>query len=185
MIPIILGSASKSRLELLNQIKIYPQKIISSDIDEILKPKEKIHHFAKRISLEKGLAVLEMINNSQDKDIENIKNQDFVIISADTAPEASSKLLRKANNREDIKEMISMLSGRRHKVHTGVAIIKKLQDTGEIIIRQKLASSIVKFRFISKNEIDYYASLDEGIGAAGGYKIAGYAQSFVSFISGS
>ena len=59
------------------------------------------------------------------------------------------------------------------------------KNNNQKIVRQKIVTSILKFKKLSTQEIDYYVSLKEGIGKAGGYAVNGYAEAFLSFVSGS
>lgn len=167
---IILASASPSRLELLKQIGIIPDRVMPADIDETEKRNERPDHLAKRLSYEKANEIATQIDSG-------------IIIAADTVPCAGRIIFRKARDEEDIKKMISLLENRRHQVYTGVTVIDKSPD--QTTVKTRLVKTILNFRAISDRELQYYASLKEGIGKAGGYTLNGYAQSFVSFISGS
>lgn len=169
-IPLILASESPARLKLLSQIDIKPDFIIPANIDEIEKLGEKAKDMALRLSHSKALAVSNKIEQG-------------IIIGADTVPVAGRRIMRKARNKDDVKESLQLLSGRRHQVYTGVCVIRK--DGANLKILNRVVKSILKFKLISPREIEYYSNLDEGIGKAGGYTLTGYAESFVSFISGS
>ncbi len=169
-IKVILASQSPARLVLLKQIGIIPDQVMVSDIDETEKKGEKPDQLALRLAQEKALAIAHEINNA-------------IIIGADTVPVCKGKIMRKAASIDDIRASLEMLSGRRHRVYTGVCVIKKIEQ--DIITRTSVAKTVIKFRHISKQEIEHYAHLEEGIGKAGGYTLHGYAESFVSYISGS
>ncbi len=169
-VKVILASQSPTRLLLLKQIGIVPDQIIVADIDETKKKGEKPDELALRLAQEKALAIASGINNS-------------IIIGADTVPFCKGRIMRKAESTDDIKASLEMLSAKKHRVYTGVCVVKKIEQ--DVIIRTSLVKTIVKFRHISKQEIEYYAHLEEGIGKAGGYTLHGYAESFVSYISGS
>lgn len=167
---IILASASPARLALLAQINITPNQIVPADIDETELPGENPTKLAERLSIQKANEVAKNFDQA-------------IIIGADTVPVARRKAMRKAQNQEDIRNSMEILSGRRHCVYTGVCIIKK--HNGNFKQINRVVKSIVKFKRLSKQEIDYYCSIEEGIGKAGGYTLTGYAESFVSFLSGS
>ena len=167
---IILASQSPSRLQLLTQIGITPDKIVPADINETEKKKESARNLALRLATEKAIAVAEQYDNA-------------IIIGGDTVPVIGTTIMRKANCPDDIKQSLAALSGRRHRLYSGVCVIKK--ENGECHIAKKVVKTTIKFKSISKEEIEYYASLDEGLGKAGGYSLGGYAESFVSYISGS
>lgn len=170
LLPIILASASKTRLDLLERIGIRPDHIIISGVQEMERKREKASQFAVRMSIEKAKAVESQFDQG-------------IIIAADTVPVCSGKMLRKAENADDVKQSLQLLSGKRHRIYTGVTVIKKQQDKS--IISSKLVTSILKFKRLSPKEIEFFCSTGEGIGKAGGYSLQGYAESFVSHISGS
>ncbi|MGX6960345.1 MAG: Maf family protein [Rickettsia endosymbiont of Pentastiridius leporinus] len=170
-LPIILASQSPARIELLKRIKITPTQIIPADIDETPNLRELPNHLATRLAHEKATKVASQIENSA------------IIIAADTVTAVGRRILPKTSTAEEVKYCMKMLSGRRHRVYTGLCIIKK--DQQQLITRQKIIQTIVKFKKLSDEEINFYCSLDEGLDKAGGCKISGYAEAFISFISGS
>ena len=78
---------------------------------------------------------------------------------------------------------IELLSNRRHRIYTGICIIKN--DKAEYRALNRVIKSILKFKKLSKTEINYYCTLKEGIGNVGGRSIQGYSESYISFLSGS
>ncbi|MCC8417157.1 MAG: Maf family nucleotide pyrophosphatase [Rickettsia endosymbiont of Bryobia graminum] len=168
---IILASQSPARLEILKRLQIIPSKIIPADIDESELPKESPDHLALRLACEKAELVAK-----------NIK-EDSIIIGADTVVTCGKKILPKALTNEDIRYCLNILSGRTHKVYTGLCIIKK--NSGELVIRKKLVQTIVKFKRLTDQEIEFYCNLEEGMNKAGGCGISGYAEAFMPFIKGS
>ncbi|MFY9590337.1 Maf family protein [Rickettsia endosymbiont of Halotydeus destructor] len=170
-LPIILASSSPARLELLKRLKIIPSQILPADIDETSRLRELPNHLAVRLAKEKAEKIASQIEESA------------IIIGADTVVVAGRKILPKAATHEEIKDCLNILSGRRHRVYTGLCFIKKHND--QIVIRQKIVQTIIKFKRLSQQEIDFYSSLDEGLNKAGGYGISGYAEAFMPFISGS
>lgn len=169
-LPIILASASPARLELLKRIKIIPDQIMPADIDETEHKKELPTHLAQRLAYEKATLIANSVNEG-------------VIIGADTVSTAGRKILPKALNKEDIKYCLEQMSGRRHRVYTAVYIIKKTATN--MSMRERLVLSTVKFKRLTDKEIEFYCSLDEGLNKSGGYTISGFAECFVSYISGS
>lgn len=169
-LPIILASQSPARLELLKQIGIVPAEILPADIDETEQKGEKPCRLAERLAREKAMAIAE-------------QKKDAIIIAADTVPFVRGQIMRKARNGDDVRASLNLLKGRRHQIYTGVAVARASE--GGIKIQTKCVKTVLKFRNISDKEIEHFASLDEGIGKAGGYTIGGYAESFVSYISGS
>lgn len=169
-LPIILASQSAGRLQLLKQIGIIPDQIIPADIDEKENPKESAKNLALRLAVEKATAVAEQFDNA-------------IIIGGDTVPVIGRAIMRKAKNAADIDSSIRKISGRRHRVYSAVCVIKK--QNGIAHVSSKVVATILKFKRIPEAEIKLYAALEEGIGKAGGYTLHGYAESFVSYISGS
>lgn len=169
-LPLILASESPARLQLLRQIHIIPDLIIPANIDERELKNEQPRELAKRLAYQKAITVAD-----------NYKQA--VVIGSDTVPVVGTRIMRKATNSLEVKESLIMLSQRRHRIYTGVCVIKK--DNNGVKVSQKVVKSILKFKKLSPAEIDFYCLLGEGIGKAGGYTVSGYAESFVSFISGS
>ncbi len=169
-LPIILASASPARLQLLSQVGIIPDFVIPSEIDESERPGELPRHLAQRLSFEKAACVAATLEQG-------------IVIGADTIPIVGRRIMRKAMTSEDVRLSLQLLSQRRHSVYTGVCVIKKTAT--EMRKSIKVVKSIVKFKQLSEAEIEYFCSINQGIGKAGGYTIAGYAESFVSYISGS
>lgn len=169
-LPIILASASPSRLKLLKQIGIIPDKIIPADIDEAEKKGELPKNLAYRLAFEKASFVASSI-------------EEGIIIGADTVSVAGRSILHKAVDGDDVRKYLKLLSNRRHSVYTGVCVIKKTNlETKKSI---KVVKSILKFKKLTEAEIEFYCSSGEGIGKAGGCSMSGYAESFVIYMSGS
>lgn len=169
--PVILASQSPARIELLKRIKIVPTQIIPADIDETPNLRELPNHLVTRLAHEKATKVASQIENPA------------IIIAADTVTAVGRRILPKATTTEEVRYCMEMLSGRRHRVYTGLCIIKK--DRQQLVTRQKIIQTIIKFKKLSSEEINFYCSLDEGLDKAGGCKISGYTEAFISFISGS
>jgi septum formation protein len=169
-IPIILASQSPNRLALLKRIKIFPDQILPADIDESEKKKELPGQLVTRLAHEKATKISDTFDEA-------------LIIAADTVVAIGRMILPKALTADEVRECLKALSHRRHRVYTGVCIIKK--SDGQLYIRQKLVQTIVKFKKLTTKDIDFYSNLGEGLNKAGGYSILEIAESFVTFISGS
>lgn len=170
MLPLILASQSPNRLNMLAKMNIKPDKIIPADIDESEKKGELPKQIAARLSEGKAEKIAEQIDEGY-------------VIGSDSIVALGRRTLPKALSKEDVIYCMKMLSGRRHKVYTGVTIIKKTKDG--IVKRTRVGETILKFKRLTDNEIEEYASTDEGLNKAGGYSIQGLAESFMSYISGS
>ena len=164
---LLLASASSRRLDLLRQISIEPNEVYAPDIDETPLKSEKPKALAERLSQGKAKAA---------KD----KFPDFYILAADTVVACGQNILDKAENAEQAEKYITKLSGRRHRVYGGIALI-----TPQGRLFQRVSETQVQFKPLTNKEIQSYIDLGEWEGKAGGYAIQGFAGSFVKRISGS
>ena len=162
---LILASASKARLELLESVGISPDKILNTNIDETPKKSEKPLDYVSRIALEKNKSV-------KKKKIE-------IVLTADTVVALGRRILQKPNDKEEALYFLNLLSGRRHKVYTSICIFSKEK------FYQKNVTTTLKMKRLSDDEKKCYLLSDEWKGKAGGYSIQGAASYFFPFISGS
>ena len=162
---LILGSSSPRRLELLSQLRIKPDLIKSPDINEATKKLELPRDYCIRMAKEKANAI----------DVE----YNDVLLTADTIVCVGRRILGKPSNEDQVREFLKILSGRRHKVITSVAV--KYQDK----LLERCVISTVKMKNISNRELDAYVSLEDWKDKAGGYGLQGYAAVFVTWIQGS
>lgn len=156
---LILASASPRRLQLLQSIGITPAKIIPPDIDETPRKGELTLDYAKRLAREKADAV----------------QGDFVL-AADTVVACGRRILPKGETVAMARECLKLLTGRRHKVITGVCVRK---DGKSKVIA---VTTLVQFGPI---DIDAYIATGEWEGKAGAYAIQGAAAAFTKMIRGS
>ncbi|MFC1659148.1 Maf family protein [Pseudomonadota bacterium] len=163
----ILASKSPRRIELLKQIGYKPKEIISSNIAETPLKKELPKDFVLRMAVEKA------------KDVHSKYPNDYVL-GADTIVVFGRKILQKAYSDEDVKNFLKALSGRRHRVYTGICLISL-----DSKISKKIVETIVKFKRLDNLDIKEYTKSKEGLEKAGGYAIQGLGGAFVSWISGS
>lgn len=164
---LILASSSPRRRELLISAGLFPDQILSPDVDETPFKGEKIRDYVRRIAILKARAVHAQIPNA-------------FVLAADTSVEFGRRILLKAAHKEEARQMIQGYSGRRHRVYTAVC---GLSPTGNEACRIVLTR--IAFKRVSDKEIDAYLETDEWEGKAGGYSIQGQAAKFVKFISGS
>lgn len=162
---IILASGSPRRRELL--AKIYDEfEIITSEVDEnldgVISPVRGVEILAVR----KGEAVARM------------QGDDAVVISSDTLVELGGVPLGKPVSREDAYRMLSMLSGKYHNVHTGIAV----HHMGRVI--SGVASARVKFKPLTDAEIYAYIDGGEPMDKAGAYAIQGEGGKFIEGYEG-
>lgn len=160
---LILGSASPRRRELLAHIGVVADDIIPADIDETPHKGERPLPYAKRMAMSKACAIA----------------SDELILSADTIVSAGIRILGKPADAAQAIEYLTLLSGRRHRVTTSVA----LRRGGETWSRT--VTTAVRMKNLSDHEISAYIRSNEWDGKAGGYAIQGIASAFIPFISGS
>ncbi len=108
----VLSSASPRRIELLNNIKIFPKIIYSSDINEDINSKESPKKYCIRVAKNKAVKALE-------------KYPEEFVLSADTIVFCSNKIFLKPKDKEEAREFLTFFSGRKHNVLTCVCLAKK------------------------------------------------------------
>ena len=174
---IILASKSPRRKEILENLGI-KFEIIVSDADESSEEKNPAL-LVRELSLRKGRAVADRIIN------ENIHaGEDTYIISSDTVvATADGEILGKPSDIADAKRMLSLLEGKSHYVHSGIAIIKISADR-EITEAADTESTAVEFLQMSENEIDFYVKNENVLDKAGAYAIQGIASAWIRKIDG-
>jgi septum formation protein len=164
---LVLASASPRRLDLLRQIGIVPDVIDPADIDETPKKGELPPAHVVRLAEEKARAVAP-------------RHPGALVLAADTVVACGRRILPKAEDEATARACLAMLSGRRHRVYGGMALIT---PDGEIAIRRVL--SMVAFKRLSAAEVEAYIASGEWHGKAGGYAIQGHAAALIPWISGS
>jgi septum formation protein len=162
---LVLASASPRRLDLLRQIAIEPDQILSPDIDETALKGETPRLLALRLAAAKAAAV---------------DAPDAYVLGADTVVALGRRVLPKAESIEQARECLQMLSGRAHRVLTAVAVVGPDRRTAG-----RLSESRVHFKRLTEAEIAAYLSAGEWRGKAGGYAIQGRAGAFVTVLQGS
>ena len=174
---IILASKSPRRKEILENLGV-EFEIIVSDADESSDEKDPAA-LVKELSLRKGRAVADRIIN------ENIyAGEEIYIISSDTVvATAEGEILGKPVDISDAKRMLSLLEGKSHFVHSGIAIIKISADKG-IKEAADTESTAVEFLPMSDGEIDFYVKHENVLDKAGAYAIQGIASAFIKKIDG-
>ena len=170
---LILASGSPRRLELLQQIGIKPEQVISTDIDENPKKSELPKILAQRLANEKAISAHKLIKSNQDLD-------SSFILAADTVVAVGRRILPKAETAEVARDCLKLLSGRNHRVYSGVCIISPTGENNSRVVETR-----VKFSRLSDVEIENYIATKQYIGKAGGYAIQGIAGRFVTKLIGS
>lgn len=162
--PLTLASASPRRLELLAQLGIVPDRIAPADIDETPQPGEAPRAYALRMAREKLAA---------------IQDDGGVTLAADTVVWAGRRILGKPADAAEAAAFLRLLSGRRHRVGTAIALRRGTRES------HRLVETVVRFRPLSAAEIAGYVASGEWQGKAGGYGIQGRAGAFAPWIQGS
>lgn len=167
MAQLILASASPRRLQLLEQISLPPDRVVPADIDETPLKGELPAAYAQRIALAKAEKIA-------------AAEKDAFILSGDTVVACGRRILPKAEDEETAAQCLDLLSGRRHRVLGGIAVIA---PDGKKSVR--LVTSIVKFKRLTPQEKKAYLATGDWAGKAGGYAVQGPAAALIPFISGS
>jgi len=165
--PLVLASASPRRLDLLRQIGIAPDRIDPADLDEGAQPKETPRRLALRLAEQKAALVAG-------------RQPGAFVVAADTVVSVGRRVLAKAETETEARACLLLLSGRAHRVETGVAVIS---PTGESASR--LVETRVHVKRLTESEIDAYLESGEWRGKAGGYAIQGRAGGFILELQGS
>jgi len=170
---LVLASASPRRIELLQQAGIEPDRLLPAELDETPLRAEHPRSLAKRLSRSKAETALEMLKKEG-------APTDAFILAADTVVSVGRRILPKAEVSDQAAYCLRLLSGRSHRVYTGVCMIN---PAGKV--RQRLVETRVRFKRLSSEELEAYLASGEWRGKAGGYAVQGLAGSFVVKIVGS
>ncbi|MEJ6813142.1 MAG: Maf family protein [Octadecabacter sp.] len=162
---LILGSGSPRRLELLAQLGLTPFAVRAPDINEDPMPAEKPRDYVKRMARQKAEA--------------SVCGADEIVLCADTTVAVGRRILGKPEDATEAEAFLRLISGRRHKVITAIAV---KTPTG---VRVKDVVTDVKMKRLSDAEMTGYITTQDWRGKAGGYAIQGPASAFITWISGS
>ena len=162
---LILGSGSPRRRELLAQIGVVANDICSPDIDETPFASERPRPYCVRMAREKAQAVR--------------ADADDIVLSADTTVAVGRRILGKADNRGEAEAFLRMMSGRRHRVITAVAVRR-----GDRVWQRDVVTQ-VKMKRLSDAELRDYLGSGDWQGKAGAYGIQGPAGALIPWIQGS
>jgi septum formation protein len=164
---LILASASPRRLDLLARIGVVPDLVIPAGIDESVPKGELPRDHALRLATGKAEAIA-------------ARHPDGVVLAADTVVAVGRRILPKVEDEATLRACMKLLSGRRHRVMTGVALAAPGQR-----LRTRLVETMIAMKSLSAEEIDFYAAHGEWRGKAGGYALQGYGEVYVRHIAGS
>ncbi len=162
---LVLASASPRRRELLARLGVTPAAVNPADIDETPAKAELPRDYARRMAREKALAAA---------------SPDSFVLAGDTVVAAGRRILPKAEDEATARKCLELLSGRRHRVLSAIAL-----HAPDGSMRERLSETVVMFKRLSATEIDAYIASGEWEGKAGGYAIQGIAEGLISRIQGS
>ena len=164
---LILASASPRRLDLLARIGVIPNAIDPADLDEGVAKGELPRPHALRLALEKAEAVA-------------ARHPHALVLGADTVVAVGRRILPKVENEATERECLALLSGRRHRVFTAIALV-----IPGAVARTRVVETTISLKRLSPEEIEFYVAHGEWRGKAGGYALQGYGEVFVRTMSGS
>ncbi|MFD0916217.1 Maf-like protein [Pseudahrensia aquimaris] len=170
---LILASGSPRRLALLQQAGLEPDLLTPVDADETPLKSEAPRSLAKRLAREKAELAVQKMERSGDL-------EGSYILAADTVVASGRRILPKAEMLDEASMCLRLLSGRAHRVYTGLTLV-----TPKGAMRHRLVETRVRFKKLSKDELESYLASGEWRGKAGGYAIQGIAGSFVVKLIGS
>jgi septum formation protein len=162
----ILASASPRRLALLAQAGLRPAAVLAAEIDESPRKGELPPAYVARLAREKTEAVL-------------AQRPAAIVLAADTTVAVGRRILGKPEDAAEARRFLALMSGRRHRVYTGVCV------AGPGMLRQRTVMTQVRFKRFSQTEIAAYLESGEWQGVAGGYRIQGLAERYIHAIHGS
>ena len=162
---LVLASASPRRLDLLRQVGLEPDRVVSTDVDESPLKGETPRQLALRLALAKAEAAAE---------------PGAYVIAADTVVALGRRVFGKPEDEAEARRMLNLLSGRAHRVLTGVAV--RAPD-GRVASR--VSETRLRWKRLSPREIEGLLLSCEWRGVAGAYRIQGRAAGFTIELQGS
>lgn len=173
---LILASGSPRRAEILNSVgwEFIKQ---TADVDESVLPIETPENYVQRLAKKKAETVAATVDGNA------------LILGADTTVVIDGEIIGKPDDLEDARRMLKKLSGKRHEVLTGVALVQRSESavlTGDSKFNTKVAfeRTAVKFAAMSDEEIDFLAEKGEPLDKAGAYAVQAQAALFIEGIEG-
>ncbi len=171
---LVLASASKRRLALLERLGVRPHRVISVAIDEQPLRKETPRLFVARLARNKAEEARRQLAE------QGLRLSDgLCLLAADTAVVCARRILGKPCDREQARNFLRLLSGRRHQVWTGLVVCNDRRSNERVRLTR------VAFKRLTEREIEAYVEAGEWCGSAGGYRIQGMGEGFVRGLNGS
>ena len=162
---LVLASASPRRRELLARIGVAPDAVLPADIDETPHPAELPRAYAVRMAREKALAAA---------------SDTAHVLAGDTVVAVGRRILPKAEDEATAHRCLHLLSGRRHRVLSALALLSP-----DGTLRERVSETIVVFKRLTDAEVTAYIASGDWQGKAGGYAIQGSAEGLIRRIDGS
>jgi septum formation protein len=169
----VLASASPRRLQLLERAGLSPDLLNPSDVDETAGRRETPRALSIRLAREKAARAREM-------PLVQAAGPNAFILAADTVVGLGRRILPKATTDDEARDCLSLLSGRSHWVYSSVCLIAPGDRISSRCVETK-----VRFKRLSREDVDSYIACGEWRGKAGGYAIQGPAEVFVRQLTGS
>jgi septum formation protein len=170
---LVLASASPRRLQLMDQVGLQPDLLNPTDIDETPARRETPRRLSLRLAEEKARAALTA-------PLVRALGPQTIVLAADTVVGLGRRVLPKAETPEDALDCLRLLSGRSHWVYSSVVVIS---PSGTVSAR--CCETKVRFKRLSREDMETYVKSEEWRGKAGGYAIQGRAAAFVRYMAGS
>jgi septum formation protein len=172
-VKLVLASASPRRLQLLERVGLVPDLLNPADVDETPLKRETPRKLSVRLARAKAERALEM-------PLVRGQGPNAFIIAADTVVGLGRRILPKAETIDEAKDCLSLLSGRSHWVYSTVCVVAPGNKFSTRCVETK-----VRFKRLSREDLDSYIASEEWRGKAGGYAIQGRAEAFVRMLTGS
>ncbi len=170
---LVLASGSPRRLALLQQVGIEPDGLLPASIDETPKKGEVPRTLVRRLARAKAETAAKRLKGDPELG-------EAYILAADTVVAVGRRVLAKTSFVDEAATALQLLSGRSHRVYTAICLA-----TPERQYRTRIVETRVRFKRLSRDEIDAYLGSGQWRGKAGGYAIQGVASAFVTKIVGS
>jgi septum formation protein len=171
--PLILGSGSPRRREILSGLGI-PLQIVVGSVDESPRPAEVVHDYLSRVVADKLAAALGKIPRADEVP---------AVLVADTIVVVDGEILGKPRDEDDAAALVSRLVGRTHVVRTRYAIQGGRAPGGPLV--ERTVESLVTMRDAGPDVVARYAATGEGLDKAGAYAAQGIGAFLVEKIDGS
>ena len=160
-------------MSLINQAGIEPDLLLPADVNETPKRGELPRSCATRLARAKADAALVAVRSDEDL-------RGAFILAADTVVAVGRRILPKAELLDEAAQCLRLLSGRNHRVFTGICLVTPREG-----FRQRIVETKVRFKRLSEQDIEAYLASGEWRGKAGGYAVQGLAGTFVVKMVGS